>query len=416
MNAEIISIGDEILIGQIINTNSQWIAEQLNIIGINVYQISTISDNKHHILKALDEAGRRADIILITGGLGPTKDDVTKNALCQYFDTKLIFNKTVYEDIERFISKRDMTMNKLNKEQAELPENCKIIQNNFGTAAGMLFEKNNKVYISMPGVPFEMTSMMESDIIPLIKKKFNTPSIIHRTILTQGYAESELAEKISNWEDNLPENMSLAYLPSPGIIKLRLTIKGKDVKLLTQKINDEINKLKEFINENIFGYNKETLQEVIGKLLILNNKTVATAESCTGGNIAHLITSVSGSSKYFLGSVVAYSNNIKTSILKVSNQSIEKYGAVSEQVVRQMAIGIINTFNSDYAIATSGIAGPDGGTEKKPVGTTWIAVVSKNNIIVKNFLFGDNRERNITRASATALNMLRKLILLEHKQ
>lgn len=416
MNAEIISIGDEILIGQILNTNSQWIAEQLNIIGINVYQISTISDNKHHILKALDEAGRRADIILITGGLGPTKDDVTKNALCQYFDTKLIFNQTVYEHIERFASKRNMTMNKLNKEQAELPENCKIIQNNFGTAAGMWFEKNNKVYISMPGVPFEMISMMKNDIIPLIKKKFNTPTIIHKTILTQGYAESELAERISSWEDNLPENMSLAYLPSPGIIKLRLTIKGKDVKLLTKQIDDEINKLKKFINENIFGYNKETLQEVIGKLLILNNKTIATGESCTGGNIAHLITSVSGSSKYFLGSVVAYSNNIKASILKVSKQSLEKYSAVSEQVVRQMATGIMNTFNSDYAIATSGIAGPTGGTEEKPVGTTWIAVASKNNIIVKRFLFGDNRERNITRASATALNMLRKLILLEHKQ
>ncbi|RLD61698.1 MAG: competence/damage-inducible protein A [Bacteroidetes bacterium] len=415
MKAEIVSIGDEILIGQILNTNSQWIAQQLNLIGINVCQISTISDNKNHILKALDEAGKRASIILITGGLGPTKDDVTKNALCEYFGTKLIFNKEVYKNIERFISKRDMGMNHLNKEQAEVPENCKIINNKYGTAAGMWFEKNNTVYVSMPGVPFEMTSMMKEEIIPLIKNKFNTPIIIHKTVLTQGYPESELAEKLSDWEDNLPKNMSLAYLPSPENLKLRLSIKGENSELLTKKIDEEVDKLKKLINPYIFGYNKETLQEVVGKLLILNNKTLASAESCTGGNIAQLITSVSGSSKYFLGSVVAYSNNIKTSILNVKNHSLEQYGAVSKQVVSEMAKGIINLFHSDYAIATSGIAGPTGGTEEKPVGTTWIAVASKDQIIAKKFLFGDNRERNIIRASATALNMLRKLILSENK-
>ncbi|MCK5823158.1 MAG: competence/damage-inducible protein A [Bacteroidales bacterium] len=411
MKAEIVSIGDEILIGQILNTNSKWMAEQLNLIGINICQITSISDNKSHIIKALCEASNRADIILITGGLGPTKDDITKNALCEYFDTKLVFNQNVYRNIERFISKRDMDMNNLNKEQAEVPENCKIIPNKYGTAAGMWFEKNNKVYVSMPGVPFEMISMMNDDVISLIKNKFKTPIIIHKTILTQGYPESELAEKLSDWEDNLPQNMSLAYLPSPKNLRLRLSVKGENSELLTKEIDTEIDKLKKQINSYIFGYDKETLQEVVGKLLILNNKTLASAESCTGGNIAQLITSVSESSKYFLGSVVAYSNKIKTSILNVNNNSIEKHGAVSKQVVCEMASGIINSFNSDYAIATSGIAGPSGGTEEKPVGTTWIAVASKDKIIAKKFLFGDNRERNITRASATALNMLRKLIL-----
>ncbi|MBE9468047.1 MAG: competence/damage-inducible protein A [Bacteroidetes bacterium] len=414
MNAEIVSIGDEILIGQILNTNSKWIAEQLNLIGIDVCQISTISDNKQHILKALDEAGKRADIILITGGLGPTKDDITKNALCEYFDTKLVFNQNLYENVERFISKRDMGMNNLNKEQSEVPENCKIIPNKYGTAAGMWFEKNNKVYISMPGVPFEMISMMEEEIIPLIKNKFNPPVIIHKTILTQGYPESELAEKLSDWEDNLPKNMSLAYLPSPENLRLRLSVKGENSELLIKEIDTEIDKLKKQINSYIFGYDKETLQEVVGRLLLLNNKTLASAESCTGGNIAKLITSVPGSSKYFLGSVVAYSNKIKTSILNVNNNSIEEQGAVSKQVVSEMSSGIINSFKSDYAIATSGIAGPLGGTKEKPVGTTWIAVASKNQIIAKKFHFGDNRNRNITRASATALNMLRKLILLEN--
>jgi nicotinamide-nucleotide amidase len=414
MNAEIVSIGDEILIGQILNTNSKWIAEQLNLIGIDVCQISTISDNKQHILKVLDEAGKRADIILITGGLGPTKDDVTKNALCQYFDTKLVFNQDVYKKVERFISKRDMGMNQLNKEQAEIPENCKIIPNKYGTAAGMWFEKNDKVYVSMPGVPFEMISMMEDEIIPLIKNKFNPPIIIHKTVLTQGYPESELAEKLSDWEDNLPKNMSLAYLPSPESLRLRLTVKGENFESLTKQIDKELDKLKKQINSYIFGYNKETLQEVVGKALILKNKTLASAESCTGGNIAKLITSVSGSSKYFLGSVVAYSNSIKTSILNVNYESIDNYGAVSKQVVSEMAAGIINAFNSDYAIATSGIAGPTGGTDEKPIGTTWIAVASKSKIVAKKFLFGDNRDRNITRASATALNMLRKLILSEN--
>ena len=411
MKAEIITIGDEILIGQTIDTNSAWIANEVNLIGIDIIRISSISDKKADIIKALDNIGSDIQLVFITGGLGPTNDDITKYTLAEYFGGKLIQNKEVLEQIEQFVFKRNAQMNERNIKQADVPDNCKVISNRIGTAPGMWFEKNDTIYISMPGVPFEMKEMMSNSIIPELKKKNQDIFIIHKNVLTQGMPESKLAEVLEEWESELPKEIALAYLPSPGIIKLRLTAKGKNKEFLEKLIADVIKKLESIIPELICGYDSDLLEQAIGKVLLTKNKTLSIAESCTGGNIAHLITSVPGSSAYFTGGVVAYSNEIKTRILNVSVSNIDTYGAVSKQVVEEMAIGVLNKFNTDFAIATSGIAGPDGGTKDKPVGTTWIAVADKTKVISKLFVFGDQRERNIQRASLTALNMLQKLVL-----
>jgi len=411
MKAEIITIGDEILIGQTIDTNSAWIANEVNLIGIDIIRISSISDKKADIIKALDNIGSDIQLVFITGGLGPTNDDITKYTLAEYFGGKLIQNKEVLEQIEQFVFKRNAQMNERNIKQADVPDNCKVISNRIGTAPGMWFEKNDTIYISMPGVPFEMKEMMSNSIIPELKKKNQDIFIIHKNVLTQGMPESKLAEVLEEWESELPKEIALAYLPSPGIIKLRLTAKGKNKEFLEKLIADVIKKLESIIPELICGYDSDLLEQAIGKVLLTKNKTLSIAESCTGGNIAHLITSVPGSSAYFTGGVVAYSNEIKTRVLDVSVSNIDTYGAVSKQVVEEMAIGVLNKFNTDFAIATSGIAGPDGGTKDKPVGTTWIAVADKTKVISKLFVFGDQRERNIQRASLTALNMLQKLVL-----
>lgn len=412
MNAEIITIGDEILIGQIVDTNSAWMAHQLNLIGIRIAQITSVSDSKQHILKALDEAISRADIIFITGGLGPTKDDLTKNTLCEYFSTQLRFDPMVFEDIKALFEKLNLAVTELNRQQAEVPESCTPIRNKNGTAPGMWFEKENKTFISMPGVPFEMKAMMENAVIPQLTKNFKLPFIFHKTVLTMGIGESFLADMIKDWENGLAlKNIKLAYLPSPGTVKLRLSTFGDNRSLLEQNVKEEIEKLKALIDKYIYGFDDETLEEIIGKMLIEKRKELATAESCTGGYLAHLITSIPGSSKYYKGSVIAYANEIKTNVLKISEKDIAEYGAVSKEVVEQMALAVRTQFNTDYAISTSGIAGPEGGTPEKPVGTVWIAIASDQKVISRKFIFGGNRERNIHIAATTALNMLRKEIL-----
>ncbi len=411
MKAEIISIGDEILIGQIVNSNSSWLGEKMISLGIDVVRMSTISDKRQDILDALDEAGNRADIILITGGLGPTKDDITKQSLADYFNTRLVVKEKALDDIRNLFKARGWELNELNKKQAEVPENCTPLQNKEGTAPGMWFEEKERIYVSMPGVPFEMKSIFIDEVIPKLRKKLGTDVIYQKTILTQGVGESWLSEKISVWEDSLPENMKLAYLPQPGIVRLRLTAVGDNNQELGKEANREIEKLKQIIPGLIFGYDNDSLEKVVGRLLREKKLSLSTAESCTGGYIAHLITSIAGSSDYYKGSVVSYANEIKEKTLGVSASAIDQYGAVSEAVVRQMAEGIRQKFGTDYSIATSGIAGPDGGTDEKPVGTTWIAITGPGRSIAKKFQFGEHRGRNIRRTALQALNMLRKEIL-----
>lgn len=412
--AEIITIGDEILIGQIVDTNSAWMAQRLNEIGIQVAQISSVSDNKQHITAALDEARQRADIILITGGIGPTNDDITKYTLAEYFNSTLIENEEALEKIKDMLDKRGIPICKINRDQALVPHNCKPISNFYGTAMGMWFEREGKIFISMPGVPFEMEGIMEREVLPRLLNLSDENYIVHKTLLVISYPESMLAQKISNWEDNLPVGLKLAYLPSPGKVRLRLSMAGADKALIRKTLSEEIQKVKKIIPEAIANEDETPIQESLGKMLRLAGKTLATAESCTGGKIAHYITSVPGSSDYYKGSVVAYSNDIKENILGVKPISILKYGAVSKEVVGEMAEGARLLMKADYAIATSGIAGPGGGTEEKPVGTTWIAVSSSERLISEKFMMGDHRERNIEKATITALDMLRKLVEAEN--
>ena len=410
MIAEIITIGDELLIGQVIDTNSAWMATKLNEHGIGVKQITSISDNREHILTTLKEASQRANLILITGGLGPTKDDITKTTLCEYFSTGLVFSEIAFEGVSRLFRNRGLPVTDLNRQQAMVPENCTVIPNSNGTAPGMWFQKDEIIYVSMPGVPFEMKAMMENEVLPRLAGKSNY-SIIHRTILTEGIGESFLAAKIASWENNLPSEIKLAYLPQPGMVRLRLTAKGTDKLILEKELKDSVDELFKLAGEYIFGEGEETLQNITGQLLKKYGKTLATAESCTGGYLAHLITSISGSSEYFKGSVIAYANEIKERMLGVEPETLAKHGAVSEETVKQMAEGIRSKFKVDYAVATSGIAGPTGGSPEKPVGTTWIAIASPSGTIAKKFMLGDHRERNIQRAAISALSLLRKKIL-----
>lgn len=414
MNIEIITIGDEILIGQIVDTNSAWIAQQLNLIGASVKQISSVSDDKQHIVEALNEAKDRADVILITGGLGPTKDDITKNTLCEYFSCGLVFNEDVYKDVERMFHARGLEVTALNRKQAEVPDKCKVLRNELGTAAGMWFEEAGKIFVSMPGVPYEMKAMMLGGVLPKLKEKFKMPHIVHKTVLTQGIGESFLSEKINDWEESLKSlNIKLAYLPSPGVVRLRLSTKGSDEKMLIKNVDDKINELRKIVPEyisgmEVYGAEKQGPQHIVGELLTSKNKTLATAESCTGGYIAHLVTTVPGSSRYFLGTVVSYADDVKINLLGVNPDDIKKYGAVSQTVVEQMAVGVRKLIGTDYALATSGIAGPGGATPGKPVGTEWVALATATKVISQQFLFGDDRERNIRKAALAAFEMLRK--------
>ncbi len=410
MQAEIITIGDEILIGQIVDTNSAWMGQQLNKIGVEVYQIRSISDSKEHIFEALSTLHTDTKFVFITGGLGPTNDDITKNTLTEYFGTKLVFNEDLYKDIEKLFDAIGREVTNLNRMQAEVPESCYPIRNPNGTAPGMWFNEGGVQYISMPGVPYEMKAIMADFVIPKIIAEYDTPFIIHRTVLTQGIPESYLAETLEKWEGSLPSFIKLAYLPSAGTVRLRLSARGTDEDVLNTALNEQIALLQPLIGDAIFGYHDDKLEEVVGEMLKQQGKTLSTAESCTGGYIAHQITSVPGSSAYFMGAVVSYDNTVKHGSLDVSEKDLLEFGAVSEQVVRQMALGVQKKMNTDYAIATSGIAGPDGGTEEKPVGTVWIAIATPNDVITKKFQFGKSRERNIKKTALMALDMLRKAL------
>ena len=409
MFAEIITIGDELLIGQVVDTNSAWIGQKLNKIGIEVLRIVSIRDREKEILEAIDNAMKRVNIVLVTGGLGPTKDDITKQTLCKYFNTELIFSEEVFENVKRVLAGK-IPMNKLNKGQAMVPKNCTVINNPVGSASVSWFERDGKVLVSMPGVPQEMTTVMAESVLPKLHERFQTDVIMHQTFLVQHYPESVLAEKLEAWEVALPDCIKLAYLPKLGIIRMRLTGRGHDRKEVETLLNREKAKLETILGEDIFSEEDTPLEVIIGELLKKRKLTVSTAESCTGGSIAERLTSIAGSSEYFKGSIVAYSNEVKKDLLYVSSETLEKYGAVSEETVIEMVKGAMKALKTDCAVATSGIAGPGGGTPEKPVGTVWIAAGYKNEIRTYKQETNRGRAMNIERAGNNALLMLRDLL------
>jgi competence/damage-inducible protein CinA-like protein len=411
MKAIIITIGDEILFGQTIDTNSTWLANELDLMGIKVHEIISISDDETHIINTLSNATEKADMIIITGGLGPTDDDKTKSTLAKYFNTELTFHPEIYEEIIALFGKKKIAFLERNKQQAMLPANCIPLKNELGTAPGMWFYESNKVYVSLPGVPFEMKQIFTRKVIPRLKDTFLLPAISHRFILTAGYGESVLAEKLMEFEKKLPDNISMAYLPTLGMVKLRLTAKGNLKGELEQQLDEQVDFMKSYIDNVIFGYGRgNSLERVIGKWMSENNKTMATAESCTGGTISQRITSIPGSSAYFKGAVIAYSNEIKTNELDVSGEILNQFGAVSEETVTSMVSGLISRLDVDYGIAVSGIAGPDGGTPDKPVGTVWVAVGDRKHIRTKLLKLGKQREQNIKLSATFALNLLWRFI------
>ncbi|MDP4587056.1 MAG: competence/damage-inducible protein A [Flavobacteriales bacterium] len=412
MQAEIITIGDELLIGQTIDTNSAWMGEQLNAIGMHVHQITSITDNPNHIKTALDEALKRSNLILMTGGLGPTKDDVTKVTLTEYFDTKLVLNEEVLAGIEAYFSGRGIPIMEVNKLQAMLPEKCTVLRNLLGTASGMWFEVNGKVVVSMPGVPYEMKGLMSNEVLPRASKHFKTPFIYHRTLLTFGRGESRIAEQIADLEDEMAkQGIKLAYLPAAGRVKLRLSASGTDQIEVMANVDAFFDRLAERLSDIVFGEGKTEMEVALNDVLQAKSKTIACAESCTGGSIAALLAKHPGSSKSFLGGVVAYANEVKTAVLGVKASTLADQGAVSEQTSKEMVLGVIKLTGADYAVSTSGVAGPDGGSEEKPVGTVWIAYGSAEKVFTKQLNLGTNRQRIITVAGLSALNMLRRAIL-----
>lgn len=411
ITAEIITIGDEILYGQILDTNTHWISIELDKIGVRIVRKTTIGDEESEILKAFSEAESRADIILITGGLGPTNDDLTKPALSKFFNAPLKIHARALEELTEFFRSRGRELTELNHQQAALPEGCRMISNPLGTATGMWFEKNRKIFVSMPGVPHEMKKMMEVSILPSLKQHFETPVIYHKMIKTVGIGESWLADLIKNWEINLPSHIKLAYLPSIAHVKLRLTASGTSIKILKQEVEEQINLLLPIAEKYIYGYDNTTLEEAVGKLLVQENKTIVTAESCTGGAIAQKITSVAGSSAYFKGGIIPYHNDIKEGILGVKKSTLIDHGAVSEETVKEMAIKVRKLLKSDIGIASSGIAGPSGGSPEKPVGTVWIAYSDKENTVAKKLMLGSDRLVNIEWTTIAILNLVRLQVL-----
>jgi nicotinamide-nucleotide amidase len=409
--ASIITIGDELLIGQVIDTNSAWMAQQLNKIGIAVKKRIAIGDDAQEMRQALDIESQEADLVLLTGGLGPTSDDITKYFLCKYFKGNMVVNEAALENVKYLFEKiYKKPVSQVNLLQAEVPDVCEVIQNKRGSAPGMIFKRNNTIFVSMPGVPYEMQGIM-NELIPYLQKQFELPSIFHRTILTAGIGESALAEIIADFERHLPEEIRLAYLPNYGMVRLRLTTSGFD-KEATQKIIDEqFDQLKSLVKKYMVTDKDETMQEVLGKLLLKNNKTISTAESCTGGTIASLLTSIAGSSGYYKGSIVSYSGEIKETLLHVKKDTLNNYGAVSEETVIEMLGGLLNKLDTDYGIAVSGIMGPDGGTAEKPVGTVWIAAGTKEKHVTQKIQQRFERAKNIEVTSVMALNIMRKFIL-----
>lgn len=410
MQADIITIGDELLIGQVIDTNSAWMGKELNKTGLSVHRITSISDSEGEILGALTEAINRSSIVLITGGLGPTRDDITKAALCRFFETKLVFNQEVYADVERMLKGRVTNINQLNRDQALVPEKCTIIRNPVGTAPIMWFEHPKGIVVSMPGVPIEMKQAMTHEVLPRLKKKFTTGIVRHKTLHVFNIPEAVLAEMLSDWEDAVPDYIKVAYLPSPGKVRLRLTGRGEDALKIDSAIEMATQALYPIIGDHIFGLDDQTPQEELLKLLATTNKTLAFAESCSGGYMAHLITAIPGASAVFKGSIVAYANDIKIKQLGVNPTTLEKHGAVSQQVVEQMALGACKAMNAEYGIAASGIAGPDGGSEEKPVGTVWLAWAGNGKVNSRKFYFGQNRDRTIIRTAEAGIIVLKQLI------
>ena len=413
MKAAIITIGDEIIIGQIVDTNSGFIAKSLDKIGIDIHEIISISDNKKHILETFAKLQNQVDLVLITGGLGPTKDDITKHTFCEYFEDQLVRNEEVEKHVIDLIEKAmNRPASQMNKDQALVPSKCTVLHNAVGTAPGMWMKKENTVYISLPGVPYEMKYIVENGIIPKIVKEYKRPFIIHKTILTYGQGESLVAERIEYWENNLPEFIKLAYLPSPGRVRLRLSARGIDKELLEQKINENVLLLTQLIGDIIVGYEEEeTIEVMLGRLLTSKNATLATAESCTGGKIAQVITSVPGASNYFKGSVVSYATETKISLLGISSELIKEYSVVSFEVAKEMALAVKRIMNTDYAIATTGNAGPSKGDGNSEIGTVFIAIATPNNLVVEEFNFGQPRVKVIDRAVNKAFEMLQKEIL-----
>ena len=413
MIAEIITIGDEILIGQIVDTNSAFIGKELNKIGVDVHQISSVRDDKQHILDALSEAQSRVDIVIVTGGLGPTKDDITKHTFCEYFKDELVMNQEVLEHVEQLFEKYIKSpISEINKKQALMPSKATVLHNEFGTAPGMWISYEDTVFISMPGVPFEMKSILTHHAIPKIQEQFDRPYILHKTILTYGMGESRLAEIIEEWEDNLPEFIKLAYLPNLGRVRLRLSARGKDEQLLLNSIEEAVEKLKPLIGDIIVGYDEdESIEKVIANLLTENKLTLSLAESCTGGKIANSFTAMEGASKYFKGSIVPYATHIKTDVLGVDNKIIETHSVVSIQVAEAMALRAKLLFDSDFSIATTGNAGPTKGDSDAEVGTVCIAIGTPKGVISEKFIFSNHRKRTIGKAMNKSLEMLQEQIL-----
>ena len=434
--ASIITIGDELLIGQVIDTNSAWMAQELNKAGIRVVRRVAVGDVREEIWTALDEEQKYADIILITGGLGPTADDITKPLLCKYFGGKMVVNEEARQNVLNIFTKLNRPIIERNLLQAEVPDVCTVLQNKRGTAPGMWFNKPHqtlsagqagspegeayedsanskgfKIFVSLPGVPHEMRGLMTDDVIPMLQKQFKFPTIIHKTLLTAGVGESFLAELVKDFEEALPKHIKLAYLPNYGMVRLRLSSTGFDKEATEKEVQQLFETLQSLVKEYMVTNQDETLEKVVGKLLVSGSKTMCTAESCTGGYIAHLLTSIIGSSKFYDGSVVTYSYKAKEDLLQVDKETLESKGAVSEEIVLQMAKGALKNIKSDYVIAVSGIMGPDGGTPDKPVGTVWVAIGSKEKIQAQKLYFRFDRTRNIQLTAASALNLLRKFIL-----
>lgn len=405
--AELLTIGDEILFGQINDTNSQWMSQELDQIGIRVIRKTTVGDNRKDILDAFAEAEKRADIVLITGGLGPTNDDLTKPLLAEFFNTELAMDQEALEEVTEFFKSKGREITPINEKQAELPVGSIRISNKLGTAPGMWLERNGHVFVSMPGVPHEMKKMMTDTVIPKLQGHFKTDVIYHKVIKTIGIGESWLAEEIKDWENALPEHIKLAYLPSLGQVKLRLTAIGSDIDQLKADVEDQITSLKQYAWKYIYGYDKDEIQGVVGQMLKDNGLTISFAESCTGGYISHLITSIPGSSSYYNGSVVPYQNELKASVLGISEETLIAHGAVSEQAVIEMSNNVREQFNSDIGIATSGIAGPGGGTDEKPVGTVWIAYADGTQTIAKKLQLWKDRDVNIKATAAAVMNLIR---------
>lgn len=414
MKAEIITIGDELLIGQTVDTNSAWIGAELSKLGFDICRRISIHDRREDILDTITDAVSRFEVVLITGGLGPTSDDITKQTLCEMFGRGMILNTEVLAMVEEMLLYRGIPMNENNRKQAEVPDSCRVLYNKTGTAPGMWFEKEGTIFVSMPGIPYEMKYIMNEHVLPELKKRFHSQVIIHKNIMTYGASESKLAETLTDFENSLPGEIRLAYLPSFGIIKLRLTGTSPKKEELENAIQEQVRKLYSVIPQLIYSETDEPFESYIGNLLRHYNLTICTAESCTGGMIAQMLTGIPGSSGYYKGSVIAYDNSIKTSLLNVPEEIISKHGAVSEQVVAIMASEVRKRFKTDYSVATSGIAGPDGGSITKPVGTVWITVDSDHGSITEKYVFGNERIVNINRFSVASLHLLRKQIL-KHK-